>query len=306
MYNNKIFQIPGIDTKSNNPKNERWDNNIYPKVSIVMPVYNQMQFIERSILSVLNQGYPNLELIVIDGGSTDGSVEIIKKYESRITYWHSGPDKGQSDALNTGFSKANGEVYGWLNSDDIYCEDAIIRCVNALRTNYHKKIVFGDWVNIDVDDNVISREYAYDVNVNHIKYEGVSLNAQAMFWLSEVHHRFGEFDVGLYNTMDYEMILSFLLKEKSKSFIRIPFVIGGFRRYPSQKTGLHNYERQHAEHMKISSKFGYSDKYSFTGRIKRFIYRFRRGYWYIRRAGFAYFIDKLFNAEEFSLIFKKG
>src|SRR5215204_5758135 len=91
-----------------------------PKISIVTPSYNQAEFIEETILSVINQNYPNLEYIVIDGGSTDGSVEIIKKYEQYFSYWVSEPDKGHADALNKGFAKATGEVMAWINSDDKY------------------------------------------------------------------------------------------------------------------------------------------------------------------------------------------
>ena len=92
----------------------------YPKISIVTPSFNHAQFLEETILSVISQNYPDLEYIIIDGGSTDGSVEIIKKYEQYLTYWISEPDNGQSDALNKGFTRATGDIYGWLNSDDLY------------------------------------------------------------------------------------------------------------------------------------------------------------------------------------------
>jgi glycosyltransferase involved in cell wall biosynthesis len=92
----------------------------YPKISIVTPSYNQAEFLEYTIRSVLDQGYPNLEYIVIDGGSTDGSVDIIKKYADRITYWVSEKDNGQYDAINKGFSHSTGEIMGWINSSDIH------------------------------------------------------------------------------------------------------------------------------------------------------------------------------------------
>jgi glycosyltransferase involved in cell wall biosynthesis len=91
-----------------------------PKISIVTPSFNQGMFLEKTILSVLEQGYPNLEYIIIDGGSSDNSVEIIKKYEKHLAYWESEPDQGQSHAINKGFERATGEIFGWLNSDDWY------------------------------------------------------------------------------------------------------------------------------------------------------------------------------------------
>ncbi len=120
-----------------------------PRVSIITPSFNQAQFLEQTICSVLSQNYPNLEYWVIDGGSTDGSLEIIHKYAGQLAGWVSEPDRGQAEGINKGLARATGEVVAWLNSDDLYYRGAIEAAVDTLSTNPRASFVFSDVESID-------------------------------------------------------------------------------------------------------------------------------------------------------------
>ena len=128
-----------------------------PLVSIITPSYNQGKFLEETINSVLSQDYPNIEYWVIDGGSQDNSVEIIKKYAHQLAGWLSEPDGGQADAINKGFSKATGEVIAWLNSDDLYRPGAIANAVGALQDHPEVGLVYSDVYSIDERGELFNR-----------------------------------------------------------------------------------------------------------------------------------------------------
>ncbi|MBT7818335.1 MAG: glycosyltransferase, partial [Chloroflexi bacterium] len=128
-----------------------------PLVSIITPSYNQAEYLEKTITSVLGQTYPNIEYIIIDGGSEDGSKEIIEKYQKKIKYWVSEPDQGQTDAINKGFAKANGEILAWLNSDDTYEPHAVAEAVTYLLEHPEIGLVYGDTDFIDAQDRKIGK-----------------------------------------------------------------------------------------------------------------------------------------------------
>ena len=120
-----------------------------PLVSIVTPSYNQAIYLEDTLRSVLNQDYPRIEYIVIDGGSTDGSQEIIQRYADRLAYWTSEPDSGQADAINKGLRRTTGEIVAWLNSDDMYMADAVQEAVEALDASPEAGMVYADGLMVD-------------------------------------------------------------------------------------------------------------------------------------------------------------
>ncbi len=127
----------------------------YPRITVVMPSFNQARYIEESIQSILDQNYPNLEFMIFDGGSADGSQEIIERYADRLTYWHSQPDKGQTDVLIQGFDRATGDLLGWVNSDDVLLPGCLQTIAGAFVARPHCRLFGGNYVLIDAIGNII-------------------------------------------------------------------------------------------------------------------------------------------------------
>jgi glycosyltransferase involved in cell wall biosynthesis len=127
-----------------------------PRISIITPSYNQAAYLEQTICSVLDQGYPNLEYLVVDGGSTDGSVRIIEKYASQLTWWVSEKDQGQGDAINKGLTRASGDVVAWINSDDYYLPGTFHQIAKTLQSNPGCGLIYGDVLAVDAAGKTIN------------------------------------------------------------------------------------------------------------------------------------------------------
>lgn len=174
-----------------------------PLVTIVTPSYNQVEYLARTMDSVLAQDYPNIEYIVIDGGSTDGSVELLEQYADRLAYWVSEPDRGQTEAINKGFARANGEIMAWINSDDTYQPGAVSAAVDYLMQHPEVGLVYGEANFIDEHDQVIGRFPAAQTDYQRLRQGYVHVPQQASFWRTAVWQQVGPLDDSLYFAMDY-------------------------------------------------------------------------------------------------------
>jgi glycosyltransferase involved in cell wall biosynthesis len=180
-------------------------NPLWPKISIVTPTYNQAEFLERTILSVLNQNYPNLEHIIIDGGSTDGTTKIIKKYEKYLAYWSSQKDKGMYDAINKGLKIAKGEILAYLNSDDLYYPNTIQAVVDYLQEHQKTALIYGNCDYIDSEGRYL---YTYRFPAfNWKRFTALnwsSIPQPTSFWRMEIHKKIGYFDTFFKRAGDFE------------------------------------------------------------------------------------------------------
>ena len=177
-----------------------------PKISVITPSYNQAKFIEQTIRSVLLQGYPKLEYIIIDGASSDGSVEIIRKYEPWLTYWVSEPDKGQSHAINKGFERATGDVLCWLNSDDFYMPGALWAVGRRLAASGGDHAIVGHCLKIFADGAPTELlEGKYENRRSLLRFwKGYRMHQPSVFWRREVSERIGWLDERLDLIMDFD------------------------------------------------------------------------------------------------------
>ena len=207
----------------------------WPRISIITPSFNQAEFLERTIISIHNQMYPNLEHIVIDGGSTDDSTRILKKYENRLAYWHSRQDQGQCDAINQGTSKATGLFMTWINSDDLLLPDTLHRIGRLIRQHPETDLFYGNQVEVDESDRVTKRVYTINFDLRDFLYEvNIIINQQSAFWKIDLFREINGLNDCAY-AMDYDLFYRMI--SKGIHWHRIDDFLSAFRMYPESLTG---------------------------------------------------------------------
>lgn len=211
-------------------------NQSFPKISVITPSFNQGQFIEETILSILSQEYPNLEYIVMDGGSTDNTVEIIKKYGNQISHWESKKDNGQAAAINKGFSIATGDILCWLNSDDIFMAGTLNKIVNFFTDINNAEIVFGNCLHFH-DQKKKTR--GSDVVKKHDRFELSICDyviQPSTFFTSTAWKNTGVLNESLTFTFDWEWFIR--AQKDGVKFTAVQDYLSKYRIHDAHKSGI--------------------------------------------------------------------
>jgi glycosyltransferase involved in cell wall biosynthesis len=217
------------------------DRSSLPRITIITPSFNQGDFLEDTILSILNQNYPNLEYFIVDGGSTDNTLDIIKKYESRIDWWVSEPDRGQSHAINKGLGRATGEIINWINSDDLLFPGALKRvagCFQRHRGLVH--LMVGENAQISANGKILkisSPPSRWAVSLRNPTIPYIPIGQQSSFFTRRALETVGLLNEDLHATMDmdyYDRILG-----RGGKFVRFKGLVGAFRFHPESKSLAH-------------------------------------------------------------------
>ena len=245
------------------------DGRKWPRISIVTPSYNQGRFIEETIRSVILQGYPNLEYIIIDGGSTDDATEVIRKYESHLAYWVSEKDRGQTDAINKGFARATGDILAWINSDDLYFPGALSYVGNFFARRKGAHILTGAHTDIDARGKVLGYLWPVRPSFHRLLCLGMHFGQPASFWSKRAYERVGGMDTSMDFCMDYDLMLRMTRYYRTHS-TRVPLAC--FRVHKEAKSSNLLHIRDKEDKM-LHQRFGKPDVSRFRHKWEWFKYR---------------------------------
>jgi glycosyltransferase involved in cell wall biosynthesis len=232
------------------------DGSLWPRISIVTPSYNQTQFLEETIRSVLMQGYPNLEFLVLDGGSQDDSLEILEKYSPFLSYWHSQKDKGQSDAINQGLRMATGDIVAWINSDDTYLPGVFERIV-TLFDRKDMQVVYGCAYFIDEESKIVGEYPAGPIHSDWRRFRywrGWPIPQPTVFVRRGLLEQFGYLDTSLHYALDYDLLIRLSCHMKLY-FLDTP--LANYRIHTHSKTGewAKSQELFYREDMRVNLRY---------------------------------------------------
>jgi len=204
----------------------------WPRVSVVTPSYNQVKFIEETMTSVLEQGYPNLEYIVVDGGSTDGSVEVIRRYADRLAFWVSEKDNGPADAIRKGFERATGEIFAYINSDDPYVPAALFTAAKAMDGSCD--VVYGDTYWTDSEGQMLGQRRQTPFDAMGYLYGGFDLQQPSTFWRRELYWNAGGINPDFKFAFDADLFFRFV--KTGARFKHVKKFLSCYRIHPQSKS----------------------------------------------------------------------
>lgn len=248
------------------------------KISVITPSFNQARFLEATIKSVLSQNYPNLEYLIIDGGSRDDTLNILKRYSDKLC-WLSEPDNGQAHAINKGFKKSTGDIVAWLNSDDIYLPDTLCYVANFFKQHPEVDVVYGDYHLIDLQSRVLLRKKEIPFDYNILLYGLDYISQPTTFFRSRIFEQVGYLDENLHYGLDWEYWLRIAIH--GGKFAHLPCYLAATRWHTNAKT-LVAPPAMSAEHQVIldrywnKHKFQTSHAHQLYAALLNKIYRLKR------------------------------
>ena len=218
----------------------------FPRISVIIPSYNQGQYLEETLCSVIGQRYPKLEILLIDGGSADTTLNVIQKYEIFLTYWHSHKDKGQTDAINQGMRLSSGDILCWLNSDDLLLPCALEKAAACLGDVSEPKLVYGGCLRFMQGTNYTYGRLPEPFDAERLTYYNY-IDQPSVFWTRALWERVGELDESYHYVMDWDW---WLRASHICNFLTLPEYLSIFRLHAAHKSGTGGLKRR-AEIVKI-------------------------------------------------------